>query len=106
MKKIDVDRIYTYQMFSKEGWKEVNRLCDDVRENQHNIDNIALADGFMDFVMTWLDDNDFNMDIENYETDRNKFIYYNDGDDEEYYTEGKTLEDMLLDRWADYLLYD
>ena len=106
MKKFDVDKLYTCHMFSKDGWNEVNQLCDDVRVNQFGLDNVDLADGFMDFVMTWLDDNDLDIDIDDYQTDRNKFIYYNGVDDEEYYTEGKTLEDMLLDRWADYLLYD
>jgi len=77
-------RIHSIDMFSKRAWKEINEKCGDISKDADSKD---IADGFIDFQITWYEDNDVDRD---------------------YLTEKQCdeLDEILVNRYADYLLDD
>ena len=88
--KTVMDKIYTLDMFSKEGWEEVRKKCGGVREmnDRGSATDAYLADAFIDFQVIWCDDN---------------FVdYWEDFND----NQRTALDAILLTRYSDYLLHD
>lgn len=80
-----LSRIYSIDMFTKEGWKIVHEGCDETRERQKEVSNEDLATCFLDYLLTWYEDNEVTLD---------------DFEDEE------DVDAILIMRFTDYLLYD
>lgn len=77
-------RIQSIDMFSKAAWKEIHEKCGDISKDA---DSEELANGFIDYQFTWYEDN---------------------GVDQDYLTEKQCqeLDEILLNRYTDYLLHD
>jgi len=82
MKNAVLERIDTLDIFSKEGWKKVNKKCGHVSKDASSTE---LADGFLIFQDIWYEDNE---------------IEYLDLD------EPDKIQEQLVGRWSDYLLGD
>jgi len=76
-----LERVWTIDMFSKDGWKRVHEACAHISSSS---DDIELADAFIEYQNIWYEDNDL------YEWD---------------VSEDK-VRDILLTRFSDYLLGD
>lgn len=77
-------KINSIDMFSKEGWAQVHKCCRAISKDD---DESILANGFSDFLITWYEDND---------------IAYEDVTGKEH----EEIQELLLDRYVDYLLHD
>jgi len=68
MKEIDQDLVWSIKMFSDEGWKTIHKR---VKSNSDS-DADSLANGFIEFLNVWLEDNGFYIEIESPEKDKRK----------------------------------
>lgn len=107
MREIEDHQVYSIRMFSDEGWKELHKRCGDIAPG---VDEETLADGFIDFQLIWIDDNELMIRIdEPDEVRRGIEIFYNEYTDEYVYWRrngNKSLFNTLIDRWCDYLIRD
>lgn len=103
MKQIPDEKVWTSKMFSKEGWKRVHEACGNIRYYGHPSDE--LSDGFTDFIIIWLEDNEFDIEPENPIITKNRKDIFWMEDDYLYYFDGD-LHKALLDRYVDYLQGD
>jgi len=107
MIKISEDKLFSSKMLSKEGWKQLNEVVP--RRKYRHADCEKLADGLVEFIEIWLDNNDYFIDFYNFDIKQLKsgtvFIYYDDVIDKYRYYRGN-LEDDLTTRFSEYLLGD
>lgn len=107
MRKITEKMIWGIEMFSKEGWAELNK---EVPTSKYRwAEPETLADGYIEFCRIWQEDHDIEIDYLNPEikTFRGEevqtFLDWNS--DKTYYYDGN-LEEDLRTRYAEYLLGD
>lgn len=106
MKTIHRDTVWTSKMFSRETWSYLRKKLGNIS----HYDEMALADGFTLFIQKWMEEHDFNFDVENpfkeKWTGSKRFQHFHDEyDGTEYRFEGN-LYKALLDRWVDFLEND
>lgn len=84
-----LDKIYSINMFSGNGWDEVSEKCGTIKNKSRvgAASDIELADGFIDFQDIWYYDND---------------VVYEELTEKQQ----NSIEEILLTRWSDYLLDD
>ena len=97
-RKLPDDDLWTIKMFSDDGWKELNKKLKGI--TPHSSEE-KLADGFLDFQIIWLDDHDFDMEIQEPSKVKDGKYYYLNND--EWVWTKEDLMESLLTRYCDYL---
>lgn len=106
MKEITDYMVNSSKMFSKEGWEKIDKLTKESGVNEFSGPS-NLADLNIDFITTWLDDNNLGITPHepSYTRKDNIEVYYDECSDYYWYFKGN-LQDKLLDRYVDYLQHD
>lgn len=94
-----IDNIYSSKMFSKSGWKELSQALRDVSVHS---DQDELANFFQEFIEIWMDDNNLSIDLEDHFVKNEKYVYFDEISGDSISTTQK-LEDILLERFTDYV---
>lgn len=105
MQEIESDQVWSINMFTESGWKELHKACRGVTRHSSGE---KLSEGFSEFLRIWQEDNGLIIDVSYPDETRNKVevFYEEDGDRYVFYRFEKSLLEDLMMRWSEYLLGD